>query len=197
MTKASAYTGGIASEWPVTYVNGAQRLAPLLNTFAQFRRYTFEDKLVTSLGAVYTYFQMVRGEFHEYGVSFGFDSIYDDTATNVVAGVGQAPFLRIKMNEGDAKAESWWHSAAFTHGGSTEANGGAGTHWEGDVKFTGTYKQHMDLAHELHKSSQLERECQIFPYRSGRPRDHRGKLYVRRNDQARSAFQYVRQRDET
>ena len=41
------------------------------------------------------------------------------------------------MNEGDAKEESWWHSAAFTHGGSTEANGGAGTHWEGDVKFTG------------------------------------------------------------
>lgn len=145
MTKASAYTGGIASEWPVTYVNGVQRLAPLLNTFAQFRRYTFEDKLVTSLGAVYTYFQMVRGEFHEYGVSFGFDSIYDDTATNVVAGVGQAPFLRIKMNEGDAKLESWWHSAAFTHGGSTEANGGAGTHWEGDVKFTGTYNDTWTL----------------------------------------------------
>ena len=145
MTKASAYTGGIASEWPVTYVNGVQRLAPLLNTFAQFRRYTFEDKLVTSVGAVYTYFQMVRGEFHEYGVSFGFDSIYNDTATNVVAGVGQAPFLRIKMNEGDAKAESWWHNAAFTHGGSTEADGGAGTHWEGDVKFTGTYNDTWTL----------------------------------------------------
>ena len=136
MRKASAYTGGIDTEWPVTYVNGVQRLAPVLNTFAQFRRYTFEDKLVTSLGAVYTYFQMVRGEFHEYGVSFGFDSIYDDTATNVVAGVGQSPFLRIKMNEGDNKIESWWHSAAFTHGGSTEAAGGAGTHWEGDDTLT-------------------------------------------------------------
>jgi hypothetical protein len=151
MSKASAYTGGIASDWPVTYVNGVQRLAPVLNYnpggpgVGKFRRYTFEDKLVTSLGAVYTYFQMVRGEFHEYGVSFGFDSTYNDAATNAPAGLGQSPFLRIKMNEGDAKAESWWHSAAFTHGGSTEANGGAGTHWEGDVKFTGTYNNTWTL----------------------------------------------------